>query len=41
MNIYQYYKINDFPFWLILFNKENDAKINITSEYLNNISFDN
>ena len=41
MNIYQYYKVNDFPFWLILFNKENDAKINITSEYLNNISFDN
>jgi hypothetical protein len=41
MNIYQYYKINDFPFWLILFNKENDDKINITSEYLNNISFDN
>lgn len=41
MNIYQYYKVNDFPFWLILFNKENDNKINITSEYLNNISFDN
>ena len=41
MNIYQYYKVNDFPFWLILFNKENDDKINITSEYLNNISFDN
>lgn len=41
MNIYQYYKVNDFPFWLILFNKENDAKINITSEYLENISFDN
>jgi len=41
INIYQYYKVNDFPFWLILFNKENDAKINITSEYLENISFDN
>jgi hypothetical protein len=41
MNIYQYYKVNDFTFWLILFNKENDDKINITSEYLNNISFDN
>ena len=41
INIYQYYKVNDFPFWLILFNKENDDKINITSEYLNNISFDN
>ena len=41
MNIYQYYKVNDFPFWFILFNKENDDKINITSEYLNNISFDN
>lgn len=41
MNLYQYYRINDFPFWLILFNKENDAKINITSEYLESISFDN
>jgi hypothetical protein len=41
MNIYQYYKVNDFPFWLILINKENGDKINITSEYLNNISFDN
>ena len=41
INIYQNYKVNDIPFWLILFNKENDDKINITSEYLNNISFDN
>ena len=40
MKIYHYYKINDFPFWITLFNKDNKDKINITSDKLINISFD-
>jgi len=32
--IYNDYKINDFPFWLYLFNKENFDMRNITSEFL-------
>ena len=32
--IYNDYKINDFPFWLCLFNKENFDMRNITSEFL-------
>ena len=34
--IYNDYKINDFPFWLCLFNKENFDMRNITSEFLIN-----
>ena len=34
IKIYHYYKLNDFPFWLVLFNKDNEDKINITSDYL-------
>jgi hypothetical protein len=34
--IYNDYKINDFPFWLCLYNKENFDMRNITSEYLLN-----
>ena len=34
--IYNDYKINDFPFWLCLYNKENFDMRNITSEYLIN-----
>ena len=34
--IYNDYKINDFPFWLCLFNKENFDIRNITSEFLIN-----
>lgn len=35
---YKYYKINDFPFWLYLYNRENDKKaFNITSDYLINL----
>ena len=40
IKIYHYYKLNDFPFWLVLFNKDNDDKINITSDYLHYFSFD-
>ena len=40
IKIYHYYKLNDFPFWLVLFNKDHDDKINITSDYLNHFSFD-
>ena len=40
IKIYHYYKLNDFPFWLVLFNKDNKDNINITSEYLNNFPFD-
>ena len=35
-DIYNDYKINDFPFWLCLYNKENFDMRNITSEYLIN-----
>ena len=35
---YKYYKINDFPFWLYLYNSMNDEKaFNITSDYLINL----
>ena len=34
--IYNDYKINDSPFWLCLYNKENFDMRNITSEYLIN-----
>ena len=34
--IYNDYKINDFPFWICLYNKENFDMRNITSEYLLN-----
>ncbi len=35
IQIYNQYKINDFPFWLCLFNKDNEKNIkNITSDYL-------
>ena len=34
--VYNDYKINDFPFWLCLYNKENFDMRNITSEYLIN-----
>ena len=34
--IYNDYKINDFPFWLCLFNKKNFDMRNITSEFLIN-----
>ena len=34
--IYNDYKINDFPFWLCLYNKENFDMRNITSDYLLN-----
>lgn len=34
--IYNDYKMNDFPFWLCLYNKENFDMRNITSEYLLN-----
>ena len=40
IKIYHYYKLNDFPFWLALFNKDYEDKINITSDYLNILSFD-
>ena len=40
IEIYHYYKLNDFPFWLVLFNTDNEDKINITSDYLNHFSFD-
>ena len=37
IQIYNQYKINDFPFWLCLFNKDNEKNIkNITSDYLMN-----
>lgn len=37
MEIYNEYKINDFPFWLCLYNKEKKNNIrNITSDYLMN-----
>ena len=32
--IYNDYKINDFPFWLCLYNKKNFDMRNITSDYL-------
>ena len=40
--IYNDFKINDFPFWLFLYNKNKDNNIenktkNITSDYLKNI----
>ena len=35
--IYNDYKINDFPFWLCLYNKENFDMRNITSDYLMNL----
>jgi len=38
--IYHYYKVNDFPFWLSLYNKDNNNKINITSDILNRFTFD-
>ena len=34
--VYNDYKINDFPFWLCLFNKENFDMRNMTSDYLLN-----
>ena len=35
---YKFYKTNDYPFWLYLFNRENDKNaINITSDYLINL----
>ncbi len=38
MEIYNAYKINDFPFWLCLYNKEKKNNIrNITSDYLLNL----
>lgn len=37
--IYNDYKINDFPFWLCLYNKENFDMRNITSDYLMNFHF--
>ena len=37
--IYNDYKINDFPFWLCLYNKENFDMRNITSDYLMNLYF--
>ena len=40
IKIYHYYKLNDFPFWLALFNNDYEDKINITSDYLNILSFD-
>ena len=37
IQIYNEYKINDFPFWLCLYNKDNKNNIkNITSDYLMN-----
>ena len=38
--IYHYYKLNDFPFWLVLINNDNENKFNITSNILKNFSFD-
>ena len=38
--IYHYYKLNDFPFWLVLINNDNGNKFNITSNILKNFSFD-
>ena len=38
IKIYNYYKINDFPFWLALYN--NDEIFNITSDKLSKFSFD-
>ena len=37
--IYNDYKLNDFPFWLYLYNKDNKHNIlnNITSDYLINV----
>ena len=35
--IYNDYKIDDFPFWLCLYNKENFDMRNITSDYLMNL----
>ena len=40
LKVYHYYKVNDFPFWITLFNKENEDAMNITSDKLMNISFD-
>ena len=38
IKIYLYYKVNDFPFWLALYNS--DDIMNITSDNFNNFSFD-
>ena len=38
IKIYYNYKINDFPFWLALYN--NNEIFNITTDKLSNISFD-
>jgi len=40
IKVYHYYKIKDFPFCLSLFNKYNEDKLDINSDYLNNFSFD-
>ena len=40
IKIYQYYKLNDFPFWLALINNDNGDKLNITTNNLINFSFD-
>ena len=40
IKVYHYYKIKDFPFCLSLFNKYNEDKLDIDSDYLNNFSFD-
>ena len=40
IKIYQYYKLNDFPFWLALINDDNGDKLNITINNLINFSFD-
>ena len=40
IKIYQYYKLNDFPFWLALINNNNGDKLNITTNNLINFSFD-
>jgi hypothetical protein len=34
--IYNDYKIHDFPFWICIFNKDNNNKKNISSDYLIN-----
>ena len=39
IEIYQYYILNDFPFWLALINDDNGDKLNITTNNLIDFSF--
>ena len=39
IKIYHYYKIKDFPFCLSFFNKDNEDKMDMNSDYLNDFFF--